>query len=168
MELSTPVVSQYLATLAMLEEAVRKCPDDMWADPKPMNAYYQIAYHALFYCHLYVQSAVADFVPWKKHVIGQESFGEASYPGAPVPEPADPYTKEEVLEYLELCKQEVKRIVPELNWEAESGFPWLPFGKLELQFYSMRHMQGHAGELAERLSSQREIMVDWIGVGETD
>jgi hypothetical protein len=27
----------------------------------------QIAYHALFYTHLYLQPAEADFVPWEHH-----------------------------------------------------------------------------------------------------
>ena len=45
----------------------------------------------------------------------------------------------------------------------ESGFSWLPFGKLELQFYSIRHVQHHTGELCERLGTTGDIEVGWVG-----
>jgi hypothetical protein len=37
-------------------------------------------------------------------------------------------------------KQVVDR-VPDTALEAESGFHWLPFDKLELQVYNIRHIQ---------------------------
>jgi hypothetical protein len=54
--------------------------------------------------------------------------------------------------------------VPQLNLEAASGFDWLPFGKLELQFYTIRHIQQHTGELMERLGSRAGVEVNWVGV----
>jgi hypothetical protein len=51
-----------------------------------------------------------------------------------------------------------------MDLEAESGFYWLPFDKLELQFYNIRHVQQHTGELCERLGAQGEIEVDWVGM----
>jgi hypothetical protein len=70
-----------------------------------------------------------------------------------------------MLEYLALIQQQVRAIVPTLDLEAPSGFYWLPFNKLELQFYSMRHMQLHVGELAERLWDQAGVEVGWVGRG---
>jgi hypothetical protein len=35
---------------------------------------------------------------------------------------------------------------------------------LELHFYDIRHLQQHTGELSERLGSQGEIMVEWVGM----
>ena len=54
--------------------------------------------------------------------------------------------------------------VPQLDLEAESGFGWLPFGKLELQFYNIRHLQQHTGELMERLGTRAHVDVDWVGM----
>jgi hypothetical protein len=45
----------------------------------------------------------------------------------------------------------------------QSQVYWLPFGKTELQIYTIRYLQQHAGELMERLGS-RGIDVDWVGV----
>ena len=47
--------------------------------------------------------------------------------------------------------------------DAPSGFEWLPFNKPELQFYNIRHIQHHTGELCERLGVMGEIEVPWIG-----
>ena len=50
-----------------------------------------------------------------------------------------------------------------LDLEAESGFYWLPFNKLELQFYNIRHLTLHTGELAERLWAVAGEETRWVG-----
>lgn len=67
-----------------------------------------------------------------------------------------------VLEYLAFCQRQVAEQVPQLNLEAASGFDWLPFGKLELQFYTIRHIQQHTGELMERLNARTDVGIDWV------
>ncbi|QRN82842.1 hypothetical protein JR338_10520 [Chloroflexota bacterium] len=52
-----------------------------------------------------------------------------------------------------------------LDHAAESGFHWLPFNKLELQFYNIRHVQQHTGELCERFGAHGEVEVGWVGMG---
>ncbi len=47
---------------------------------------------------------------------------------------------------------------------AEPSFYWLSFDKLELQFYNIRHIQQHTGELCERLGAYGEIEVGWVGM----
>ena len=75
-----------------------------------------------------------------------------------------PFSKEEVLEYLEYFREQVSTVVPALDLESgDSGFYWLPFNKLELQFYNIRHLQQHTGELCERLGSDVGINVNWVG-----
>ncbi len=144
--------SQYLSALEMLKQAVEKCPDALWNDPADENKFWQVAYHALYYTHLYLQPAEKDFKPWDKH-RAETRLAEA---GAP-------YSKDEILEYLAFCQQQVNEQVPHLNLDAESGFYWLPFDKAELQIYNIRHAQQHAGELMERLGSRTGIEVDWVG-----
>lgn len=52
--------------------------------------------------------------------------------------------------------------LPAVDLDAASGFHWLPFTKMELQIYSIRHIMMHTGELAEQLG-QTGIQVDWVG-----
>jgi hypothetical protein len=153
MEYQHIIQSQYLATLAMLKQAIEKCPDALWDDPADKNRFWQVAYHALFYTQLYLQPTEQDFRPWAKHRNG-----------ADLSQPADPYSKAEVLEYFAFCKQQVAELVPQLKLEADSGFHWLPCDKAELQIYNVRHLQQHVGELMERLGSRAGIDVDWVGM----
>lgn len=162
MEFTKIIQSQYHATLNMLRQALEKCPESLWDTPPDQNQFWHVTYHALFYTHLYLQPDASDFKAWIKHQTDTELL--ARKPWAPEEElaPCRPYSLAELIEYLEFCHTQVDQIVNELNFEAPSGFPWLPFGKLELQFYSIRHLQQHIGELCERLGKEG-INVDWIG-----
>ncbi len=55
-------------------------------------------------------------------------------------------------------------MVPALDLAGASGFDWLPMNKLELQFYNIRHLQLHTGELCERLGTEAKIDVAWVGM----
>jgi hypothetical protein len=140
------IQSQYLAALAMLKQVIVKCPAASWDAPGDTDKSWNKAYHALFYVHLYLQETEKHFTPWEKHHD---------------PDTGQPFTQDEVLEYLAFVEKQVKEQVPALNLEAESGFYWLPFGKLELQLYNIRHIQQHTGELYERLGRQ-QIELDWV------
>jgi hypothetical protein len=67
-----------------------------------------------------------------------------------------------VQEFHGLCQAEVEAKVPALDLAAPSGFHWLPFNKLELQFYNIRHLQHHTGQLADRLRIVANVGVAWV------
>ena len=156
------VARQYRASLAMLGQAIDMCPESLWTDTEYPNRFWHIAYHALFYTHLYLQPSEADFRPWAKHKQNYQYLGPR--PGAPqeARKIEAPYTKADVLEYHEICCAEVETRVPALDLEAASGFPWLPFNKMEVQFYNIRHVQHHAGQLADRLRDKLNVGVAWV------
>jgi hypothetical protein len=156
------VKSQYEASLIMLKQAVMACPPSLWNEHKSKNQFWHIAYHALFYAHLYLQDSEKAFIPWNKHKNESQFLG--SSPGKKDANPAklEPYRKEEILEYADICLQEVDRKIPELEVEAPSGFHWLHFNKLELHLYNIRHIQHHAGTLADRLRSGTNVGVKWV------
>jgi hypothetical protein len=154
--------SQYLASLEMLKSAIHLCPEALWENPQPKNKFWHVAYHALFYAHLYLQPAETDFIPWEKH---QEKIGSLSWNLQDPAKPGKPYSKDDILEYLAFCQGEVKSQIAKLDLtSSESGFHWLPFSKLELQLYNIRHIQQHTGELCERLGSEAGIDADWVGL----
>jgi len=162
MSIKTIIQSQYLAALEMLKQTIEKCPDGLWNKPSDKNKYWHVAYHVIFYAHLYLQPTEEDFQPWDKHREEYQFMGSVPWPPHHEPNIGTPYSKEEVLKYLAFCQQQVVNIVPQLDLHTESGFSWLPFSKLELQFYNIRHLQQHAGELAERLG-QAGIDINWVG-----
>ena len=163
MSIQSIIKSQYLAALEMLKQAIVDCPDTVWDDPEYKNRFWHISYHTLFYTHLYLQPIESDFVPWAKHSDEYEFMGPLPWPPHKEPKIGEPYRKQDVLEYLAFCQEQVEAAVDALNLDGQSGFSWLPFGKLELQFYSIRHVQHHTGELCERLGTTGDIEVDWVG-----
>jgi len=152
------IQSQYRAVLAMLQETVIRCPEPIWNRPEDINPFWQVAYHALFFTHLYLQPNGRDFVPWAKAREGYHKMERVS----------DSYQKEDIQEYLEICLEQVEEQVPALDLDAPSGFYWLKFNKLELQFYNIRHIQQHTGELCERLGVTSKIDINWVGQCHSD
>ena len=168
MNAKTAIQSQYLAALDMLHGAVSQCPDASWDDAAYDPRFWHVAYHALFFTHLYLQVDGAAFKPWPKHRDRYEQLGPTPWPPHEKPDIGAPYTRQEILEYLAFCRQEVEAQVTRLDMEAASGFGWLPFGKLELQFYNIRHLQHHVGQLAERLRTAAGSGVGWVAQGATE
>jgi hypothetical protein len=150
MDMHKTIRSQYLAALGMLKQVIVKCTEALWDAPGRQDKFWRKSYHALFYAHLYLQNAEKDFVPWEKHHD---------------PDSDVPFTKTEVLAYLSFVEKQVADRVPATDLEAESGFHWLPFNKLELQFYNIRHIQQHVGELYERLGAHENIELGWVSSG---
>jgi hypothetical protein len=53
-EIRKIIKSQYHASLAMLRETIERCPEELWMSTASTNAFWQIAYHAVFFAHLYM------------------------------------------------------------------------------------------------------------------
>ena len=165
METKPAIVSQYRAALAMLRSSIELCPDEQWNDAAYTNRYWNVAYHALFFADLYLSETDAAFVPWEKHRVDYQYLGPLWWEGNRVPAIGEPYTKADVLEYLARCESVVQERLDRTDLDAPSGFPWLPFGKLEVQFYNMRHIQHHTAQLIERLREDAGIAIKWVGMG---
>jgi len=160
MDIKNVIIDQYGAALEMLKQAIIQCPPARWDDPHGRKQFWLVAYHALFYTHLYLSDNLNNFKPWEKHRKDIHRLG--SFPEKA--EIGEPYSREEILEFLELCRKTVVEQVSALDLEAESGFEWLPFNKAELQLYNIRHLQHHAAELIEWLGANEGIDVDWVGM----
>lgn len=163
MDTKALIQSQYRATLDMLEEAIRACPEALWTDTTFRNVFWYIAYDALHYTHLYLSDSLQTFVSWSPSHQEKE-HKRNSQPSDPDQQPnnGEPYSKDEVLEYLAFCRQQVDERVPAIDMNAPSGFDWLPMNKLELQFYNIRHLQHHTGQLSERLRNRVDFGLHWV------
>ncbi len=49
--------SHYQAALEMLKQMIAKCPDSLWNSPADKTRFCHMAYHTLFYTHLYLQDS---------------------------------------------------------------------------------------------------------------
>ncbi len=137
---------QYHAALDMLRGAISGCPENLWIGGTPPRSFWRLAYHALYFTHLYLQVRFEDFVPWELHRDEVES--DAAHEMLdPVP-----YTKEELLDYWELVDVMVDSQIDKIDLSSpESGIPWYSIPKLDHVLLNLRHVQEHAGGLRDRL-----------------
>ena len=146
MKIKPILQSQYLAALAMLKQAVVKCPPEAWDDPQDKDKFWFVAYHTLRYAHLYLKAQDQGYVRWE---------------GRRYSNPGVPFSKEEILERLALVERDVARQIPMMDLDGKSGYAWIPTNKLELQLDNIRHIQQHTGELYERLSKYN-VKLNWV------
>ena len=159
--------SQYHAALAMLRESLERCPDDVWSSKDHVNSFWQVAYHTLFFTHLYLQPNEAAFRPWEQHqaeVQHEDGIAGPADPESSLPLIPEPYSREQVLAYWKYCDDLVDEAVEALNLnDPSSGFSWYNVSKLEHQFINIRHTQHHTAQLADRLRSVANVGIKWVG-----
>ena len=156
--------NQYGAALAMLRQAIERCPDDLWLDPSYPNAFWHLAYHATFFVHLYLHRDRESFQFWEKHRPEYQFLGTVPAQPPRPPKIGAPYTRPEVLEYVQLCERLVDEAIDRMDLRApECGFPWYAMSKLEHQFVSIRHVQHHTAQLIDRLRTRCGVGIGWTG-----
>jgi hypothetical protein len=148
MEIKFALKRQYHAGLAMLRECVEKSSDEIWLSGKHPRNFWRIAYHAVFFTHLYLGQTVDDCTAWEKHRESATSLWESENP-----EVLEPYSKTEILGYINLVDQMIDETVDGLDLACETtGIPWYKnMGKLEHEILNIRHLQTHVGQLSELL-----------------
>lgn len=160
---------QYHAALAMFRDAVERCPEDLWRDETPRNSFWRVAYHALFFVHLYLMDSPEEFVPWEGHqgdVQHEDGIEGPPDPDSALPVSPEPYSKAAVLTYWKICDSMVDPRVDAMDLaDEESGFYWYPISKLEHQIVNIRHTAHHAAQLADRVREALDVGVSWVGSG---
>lgn len=157
MEIRDALKGQYHAAFRMLTDVIELCPDSLWSGVGQPREYWQIAYHAAFFGHLYLMQKESDFQPFAKHHdFACDLWGEEQ-------EKCEPLSKDDVLEYIVSIREMVGPTIDALDLDtSDSGFHWYKeITKLEHEILSIRHLQGHVGQLSERLM-EAGIDSKWI------
>jgi hypothetical protein len=110
---------QFGAAIDDLDNAMRVCPDELWQarlwDNSERAAFFlpefwYVAYHTLFWLDLYLTGAEEGFAPPAPFtLIEQNDDG---------PLPDRPYTKAELLAYLEVCRLKCQATIEAMTAEA--------------------------------------------------
>jgi hypothetical protein len=156
---------QFAASLRMLEDCLKRCTDEQWTAGEHPRATWRIAYHALYYLHLYFFPSLAKFEPWPKNIEHARQLWLNAETGEP-PE-VHPYSREDLIEYTHYVEARYAGWIDALDLDAQTcGFPWYSMPKLDLMFLSLRHFSLHVGQVQERLIQAGEDPT-WIGEGTT-
>lgn len=143
---------QFALTIDSFGNALRDCPDELWEkrlwedEPEQwvaagFSAYWYLCYHTIFWLDLYLTGAEEGFSPPAPFDLVEMEANE-TLPRV--------YSREELLGYLENCRQKYEETIAALSVEQACRlcrFPWgeVPFA--ELLIYTMRHVQEHAAQL---------------------
>lgn len=159
------VCSQIRAALKMVRNVIETCPDGLWDRTSDHNPFWALAYHTLYFAHLYLSPSLEEFEPFVRSARGHDGFGRTDLGDWSVLTPADVYAKDDILAYLEHIDTYVCQWVESTSFDAPSGFHWLKFSKAEAHLYNLRHIQHHAGQLAERLRQEADLGSRWVFKG---
>jgi hypothetical protein len=156
--LKTSIWLQFGAAIDMLNDAISLCPDDLWTavlwtdpDDAAYGQFWYVAYHTLSWLDLYLTGTAEGFAPPLPFIHGAL--------------PKKPYTKDQILAYLDQCRQKCQSTVEGLTDEKAHQpctFDWIECNFLELQIYSMRHVQEHASQLNLLLGQHDVPGLDWV------
>lgn len=157
MDAKKAIKRQHHLGLAMLRQCIERCPEDFWTSGKHPRTYWRIVYHALYYTYKYLQRNEREFVEWRHHRPKTEHLW--GRPGQ-----AEPYSQAQLLEFLAFVDENVDSLIDDLDLDHRtSGFNMYGMPKLALLLLNLRHLQGHVGQLSDRLMEQG-IDVDWLGM----
>jgi len=157
---------QFGAAIDALEDALRNCPDSLWEsrlwEDQPdqwvapgFSTFWYLGYHTLFWLDLYLTGAEEGFAPPAPFDLVEMETGE-TLPRV--------YTRDELLGYLEICRQRCQATITSLSGEEAARlcrFPWGEVTFAELQLYSLRHVQEHGAQLHMFLGQQAGVSAEW-------
>lgn len=153
----TGIWQQFGASIDYLEDTIRACPDSLWLaslwktpDTKPeFSQFWYIGYHTLFWLNLYLTGAEEGFVPPPPFtLIEMDADGLL---------PDKPYTKDELLTYLDYCREQCQTTIETMTDETAQRhcrFSWGECSFFELLIYNQRHVHGHASQLQMLLGQE--------------
>ena len=148
---------QFGASIDMIENAVRACPDTLWGDRARQPEFWHLVFHTLFYLDFYLSDAAEGFAPPLPFTLTELD------PSGVLPERV--YSKDELLAYLEHGRMKARARVSALTLENSTTnceFGWIQLTVWESLLYNMRHVQHHAAQLNLLLRQATDDAPRWI------
>ncbi len=148
--------NQFGAAIDTLGDAIHLCPDNLWtfqvwkdSEDERYGQFWSIAYHTLFWLDLFLTGTKEGFKPPQPFIRTL---------------PEQPYMKDELIAYLSACRDKCQSTIEGLTEEKAQQrcvFEWMEPSFLELQLYSMRHVQEHAAQLSYVLGQHEVQGLGW-------
>lgn len=153
---------QFGAAMDMFENALRDCSPElwgkrMWVRHAEFSEFWYVAYHTLFWVDLYLSGTDEGFQPPAPFTLGElDAAGTL---------PPRQYSQDELLAYLEHCRQKCRTTIEALTDERARQackFPWGELCFAELLIDNMRHVQEHGAQLNLYLGQQGDSAARWV------
>lgn len=151
--LKEAVWHQLGAAIGTLENTVRACPEELWGDRSRQPEYWYTVFHTLFFLDYYLADSPESFAPPPPFTLDELD------PAGVLPERV--YTQDELLIYLEYCRQKSRAVIEALT-DEKAREPRLEGSFLEQLLYTMRHVQHHAAQLNLILRRETGSATGWV------
>jgi hypothetical protein len=148
---------QFGASIDMLERAIEACPASLWGDATRQPEFWYLAFHTLFWIDFYLSESPDAYTPFPP--FGMEEADPAGVM------PPRTYTQEEVMRYLDHCREKCRRTIGGLSAdEAAKRFVLgtLDLSREEIIPYTMRHVQHHVAQLQLILRRETGSAPGWV------
>ncbi len=141
--------SQYGAALGMLVDTLENCCEDVWHLSSGNNPCWKIAYHTVFYAHLYMCTSEDEFSPAAFHYEDAQFLGTSPYPPFEKVRLDKPIQQSDVLNYTKHVLESSRKIedIPMNVLLEPCVWPWIDRTLLELLCMSTRHIQHHTAQI---------------------
>lgn len=151
--INEPIWNQFGASIDMLENAIKMCPDQHW--DTSLN-FWRTSYHCLFWTDYYLTTEPNKFKPPSPFSFSEFDSGK---------KPDRTYTKLEMILYLEHCRQKAKKLISTLTVDKLLD-SWVSNNKnysiLEILIYNIRHIQHHSAQLNLLLRQTIDEAPNWV------
>lgn len=167
----TELWHQFGAAIEMFENAIKKCPDNLWhynyrtgneiKNPKDLeelrSSYWYIAYHTLFFLDFYLDLDPENFRMPEPFKQTEENIDEILIERV--------YTKDELLGYTVHCRKKLRSLLQDMD-ESKAALrwktSWRDFSIVEMCLYNMRHVMHHTGQLNMMLGKKDHDLPIWV------
>lgn len=150
----TELWGQFGAALDMFENALQKCPENIWDDGQ--NFWY-IGFHTLFFLDYYISEDPEHFNPPPPFSLAELD------PAGVMPERT--YTKEELINYTHYCRDKWRKLIADFD-EVSMFKLWKDdrreYTMLKMSMYNMRHVMHHTGQLNMMLGKIDHDLPIWV------
>ena len=157
--ISDAINGQYGAAIAMLEQNIEKCPNEVWDDRTSGPPFWHVAYHVMWFLDWYLSDSKIARESFKSK-FGNEHFEQLNKT------PKMVLTRVQLLEYLSNIKEKAKKRfenITEDHLSEPSIFEWHGSSVLSSLLYNLRHLMLHIGALNLRLHSKGVKLDNWVG-----
>ena len=148
---------QFGGSIDMLANAIGAWPEQYWAQNMK---FYFMAYHTVVFLDYYLTIPPVDFKAKLSYTL--KDAAEIPDEGIDDVVPDNIYSKEELLSYVQHCRDKCRNVISNLNEQALFK-PWieetegldlslagrdpLKYSVLEIILYNMKHVQHHVAQL---------------------
>ncbi len=162
-ELKNSLWQQFGASIDALINAIEACPETLYRNNK---RFFYTAYHVAIFLDYYLTIPPKDFEPQLPFtIVEKENMPDEALDDV---YPDEHYSKEELLEHIELSREKCRNIVMGIK---ENGNPRfieavevgkMDYSLIEILLYNIRHVQHHAAQLNMLLRNEGHEPPKWV------